>query len=308
MRIVSLLPSATEILYALGLGDSIIGISHDCDYPPDARRKPVVSSVAIPVGLSSASIDAAVQGLHAGASLYHIDLGFLRRQQPDLIIAQELCHVCAVTSTEARKAAEVVRSGAAILSLEPQNLAEVRGTIRTLGAATGRELAAEALASRLDTAAASLQTTLAHVRRPRVVCLGWLEPLIVEGHWLPEMVELAGGAPQLVQSGAPARHVEWHEVQTADPEALFLVPCSFTLARTVSEAHVLEKLPGWRELRAVRAGRVFALDSSYFSCAGPRLTTGLGILARCLHPESIKQPLPIGAAARLQGSSFAPVG
>ena len=301
MKIVSLLPSATEVLYDLGLGDAIIGVSHDCDYPPEVRQKPLVSTSTVTDDLSSAAIDTAVaQTYHQGGSIYHIDPLFLRKERPDLIIAQELCQVCAVTSAEARQAAQVARSGARILSLQPSTLEEICASILLLGEATDRNAEAHTLVRRLqDSMAAARMSAATETERPRVLCLGWLEPLIVEGHWVPEMVALAGGHDPFGKPGGHSRRIAWEEVRAHDPDVILLMPCSFSLTRTLSEAHVLGGLPGWGALAAVGTGRVFALDSGYFSRPGPRLATGLGVLARCLHPERSGGPSPDGAAARL---------
>ncbi len=301
MRIVSLLPSATEVLCALGAQDEIVGVSHDSDYPPDVRQKPLASTSIVSDDRSSVEIDGAVgQTYHRGASIYHVDADFLRRERPDLIIAQELCEVCAVTSEEARRAAGVARIGARILSLEPSTLAEALECMRVLGGAIGRQSAAEVLVASLEARASAVAERLAAVAsRPSVLCLGWLDPLVVEGHWLPEMVTLAGGRDAFGRAGARSRRIEWSEVVAAGPEAILVTPCSFPLERTLAEAHLLGELPGWEDLPAARAGRVYAVDSAYFSRPGPRLIDGLEILARCLHPEQALGPPPAGAAARL---------
>ncbi len=301
MRIVSLLPSATEVLYALGLGDSIIGVSHDCDYPPEVRHKPIVSSSTVNDELTSAEIDEAVgQTYHRGGSIYHIDPAFLERERPDLIIAQELCQVCAITSAEARRAAAIARSGAQILSLQPTTLAEVLESFRVLGRAVGEEQAASDLVARLQERIDAVRERLARVpERPRVLCLGWLDPVMAEGHWIPEMAALAGGDDGVARPGEHSRPLQWQDVVAYAPEAIVLMPCSFSLDRTVAEAEVLGERPGWVALPAVQAGRVYAVDSGYFSRPGPRLITGLEVLATCLHPERAADPLPAGAAARL---------
>lgn len=314
MRIVSLLPSATEVLYALGAEEDIIGVSHDSDYPPAVSVKPVVSTSTIDDSLDSAQIDALVgQTYHAGGSIYHIDPHFLERERPDLIVAQEMCQVCAVTSAEARRAAEIARSGARILSIEPATLADTLDGIRTLGEAAGRARAAHELVESVRVRLAAIADRMTGVRPTRVLCLGWLEPLILEGHWLPELISLAGGQACLVGPGEPSRRLDWHELEAQNPEALLLMPCSFSLARTLSEVHVLGRQPGWDDLAAVRSGQVYAVDSGYFSRPGPRLVTGLEILARCLHPDRFSEPIPAGAAARLKrggqvdASAFVPV-
>jgi iron complex transport system substrate-binding protein len=305
MRIVSLLPSATEILYALGAQDEIVGLSHDSDFPPEVRQKPLVSTSTVTDEMSSAEIDQAVgETYHRGASIYHIDPGFLEREKPDLIIAQELCQVCAVTSAEARRAAELARSRARILSLEPSTLADAIESIRTLGYAVDRSCEAERLVEAVRSRISAVAGRLGGVsRRPGVLCLGWLDPLIAEGHWLPELVKLAGGRDLLGEPGGHSRRLTPEEVVACAPDVIVLMPCSFSLQRTLAEAHVLARLPGWEELPAVRSGRVYAVDSGYFSRPGPRLATGVEILARCVHPTRFAGPLPPDAAAHLTDGS-----
>lgn len=315
MNIVSLLPSATEVLYRLGEGDSIIGVSHDCDYPPEVLSKPIVSSTAVNDGLTSSQIDAAVgETYHRGESIYHLNASFLMKRKPDLIIAQELCQVCAVTSREARKAAEIARSGAQILSIEPSTLQEVKEGFLTLGVAVGREPEANNLANWFQSKIGNVSNSVSGIsKQPKVFCIGWFDPLIVEGHWLPEMVSLAGARDGLSQPGEHSRRIPMQEVSAYGPEVIFLMPCSFNLERTMSEAHILAQLPGWADLPAVKSGRVYALDSSYFSRPGPRLAIGVDILARCLYPNLIKIPIPNNSAAHLgmgddlSSKSFIPI-
>ncbi|HEV8638178.1 MAG TPA: cobalamin-binding protein [Chloroflexota bacterium] len=294
MRIVSLLPSATEILYALGAQDQIVGLSHDSDYPPEVRQKPLVSTSTVTDEMSSAEIDQAVgETYHRGASIYHIDPGFLEREKPDLIIAQELCQVCAVTSAEARRAAELARSRARILSLEPSTLADAIESIRTLGYAVDRSCEADRLVEQLLGRISAVAGHIGDVSpRPGVLCLGWLDPLIAEGHWLPELVKLAGGSDLLGEAGGHSRRLTPEEVVACAPEVVVLMPCSFGLQRTLAEANVLAGMPGWGELPAVRAGRVHVVPESLFTRPGPRLADGLSLLASLLHPERA-----IGAAS-----------
>ncbi len=315
MRIVSLLPSATEVLFAIGAGDDVIGVSHDCDHPPEARGRPVVTVSAVSSDLSSVEIDRAVtETYHRGGSIYHIDPAFLERERPDIVVAQELCDVCAVTSEEARRAAELARVGARIVSLRPRRLGEVLEAIVELGVAAGRAAQARTLVAQLEGRIARVRAALADVpRRPRVLCLGWLDPLMIEGEWVPELVELAGGHDGLGTVGGHGRHLTWDEAERYGPEVIVLMPCSFSVRRTLAEAHLLGALPGWELLPAVRAGRVFAVDSRCFSRPGPRLVDGLEILARCLHPDRFAGPIRADGAARLavgarpSPEAFAPV-
>ena len=296
MRIVSLLPSATEVLYALGAQDDVVGVSRDSDYPPEVHEKPLVSTSTVSDELSSAEIDAAVGAVyHAGGSIYHIDPAFLERARPDLIVAQELCRVCAATSAEARRAAELARSGARILSLEPTTLDEAMASVLTLGEAVGRGDDARRMVGDLRGRMAAVAARVAGALRPRVLCLGWIDPLIAEGHWLPELVALAGGREVVAEPGGHSRRLSPEEVAALAPEVIVVMPCSFSLERTLAEAHLLKRMPGWGDLLAVKSGRVYAVDSGYFSRPGPRLATGVEILGHCFHPDLVPGPLPPGA-------------
>jgi iron complex transport system substrate-binding protein len=270
------------------------------------RQKPVISRSIVSDDLRGVEIDQLVaqtyhaQTYHRGGSIYHLDPQFLEQARPDLIIAQELCQMCAVTSDEARRTAELARSGAQILWLQPRTLQEVLGSIQTLGQAVGREPGAKALVDQLQARITFMTERLAGIfHQPRVLCLGWLAPLMAEGHWIPELVRLAGGRDELGQAGEHSCRLSWEEVVVCAPEVIILMPCSFSLARTLAEAPLLGEFPGWNELLAVQAGQVYAVDSGYFSRPGPRLITGLAIIAHCLHPERMGEPLPVGAVARL---------
>lgn len=298
-RIVSLLPSATEIVFALGLGDRLVGRTHECDFPPEAASVPVVTRSLLPADASSAEIDALVSaGRHEHRSLYQLDRAALEAARPDLILTQELCDVCAVRYEDVvstvgalagvRLALDAERAAApAILSLEPGTLAEVVGQLRLVGAATGAAERAEALARALEARLDALRAATADLAvRPRVLCLEWLEPLYVAGHWVPEQVELAGGVDLGGRRGRPSVRIGWETVRALQPEALVLLPCGFDLGRTVAEAAALRRRPGWDELPAVRAGRVWAVNANaYFSRPGPRVVAGAELLASLLHPE-----------------------
>lgn len=301
MRIVSLLPSATEILYALGLEDEIVGVSRDCQYPPQLRSKPLASRSSVSEQGSSGAIAAAIeQAYHSGNSLYHLDPDFLRRTQPDLIIAQELCQVCAITSSQARAMIEQIRDSTPVLSMEPKRLQEVVDSVRRLAKATDREAQGQRLAGEMQQKIDRVRAaTDGPTLRPRVVCLGWIDPIIVEGHWIPDLVHLAGGHDVMGEPGAHSRRVHWSEVVAARPEVLIVSPCSFDARRTLAEIAILQAQPGWTEIPAVQSGRVFVVDSAYTSSAAPRLLDGLVIFARAISPERTAFRVPPGSVAKL---------
>jgi iron complex transport system substrate-binding protein len=301
MRICSLLPGATEITFALGLGEYIVGVTHECDYPPDAKQKRVVVRSAIdPERMSAGEIDRKVgELLQAGKGLYHIDEAALIAADPDVILTQGLCEVCALDYNEVVKATARLPRQPNIVSLNPHSLSELLDDILRVGQATERVSAATTLAADLRQRIESLGYREPD-NRPRVVCLEWFEPLYTAGHWVPEMVTLAGGYDVLGQQGEPSGKVEWRQVIDARPEVILLMPCGFDVRRTVKESTPLRSLPGWQQLPAVRSGNVYALNgNAYFSRPGPRLVNGLEILARIIHPESVTWSLPPADAARL---------
>jgi iron complex transport system substrate-binding protein len=299
------LPSATEIVYALGLGDALVGVTHECDYPADARSKPIVTrSVLDHAHSSSAEIDQAVrQQLQDGLSLYDLDQQLLGQLAPDLILTQELCQVCAVSYGTVERAvrdvsAEYQRLAPKVLSLEPNGLDDILATIASVGAAAGAaDHAAELLAglrSRVERVRArAAQAT----RQPRVACIEWLDPIFGPGHWLPELVSIAGGQPGLGTAGADSRRVAWGDMIAFAPEVIVITPCGFDLDHTVAEAlQVLPNRTGWNALPAVRQGRVYAVDgNAYFSRPGPRVVDSLELMAELIHPELFAGWGPIGA-------------
>jgi iron complex transport system substrate-binding protein len=291
MRICSLLPSTTEIVYALGLGDELVAVTHECDYPPEAASKPhITRSYVDGERMDSRAIDALVSArAHEHTGLYALDRDLLERLDPDLILTQELCDVCAVSYAEVQQAVRALYGERTVLSLEPQCLDEVLEAILRVGQVTGREARAATLVQELQQ---SIDATLAAVagvaERPRVACLEWLDPPWAGGHWVPEMVRLAGGVDPLGEEGAPSRRVTWEEVLAAQPEVVVLMPCGFDVERTLRELARAVPPSGWGELPAVRHGRVFAVNANaYFSRPGPRLVEGLHILAGLLHPERV---------------------
>jgi len=303
MRICSLLPSATEIAFALGLGDNVVGVTHECDYPPEAKTKQVVvRSLIDPLTMSSSQIDHWVRDrLQTQQSLYTIDSTRFREAAPDVILTQELCEVCAVDYNEVVKASKLLPRKPKIVSLSPNSLTDVLQDIMRVGEATDRRTEATALVQQLTKRIACIrENVLAANLRPRVACLEWLDPLYFAGHWVPEMVELAGGEDRLGDKGKPSAKVEWNKLMEFGPEIIVLMPCGFDVDRTTRELHILEGLESWRELPAVKAGKVFAVNGhAYFSRSGPRLVDGLEILAQIFHPEIFSWQATSEAARRL---------
>lgn len=291
MRICTLLPSATEICHALGLGDSILGVTHECDFPPEARKKRVVVTSRLPHTTDSAEIDRLVTAFTArGESVYRVDAEALRELDPDLIITQDLCHVCAASPYDLAAALSTLPRASKVLSLNAHTLAEVWGDIISVGSATGSEKKAESLAAYLIGKVSSVQRAvqpfIASHPRPRMACLEWLNPVFNAGHWVPEMVALAGGEDVLAQAGKPSIRIEWQQVFAAQPEVILISPCGYDLARAMEEFSHMPLPQGWNDMPAVKSGRVYVTDAnSYFSRPGPRLADGVAILAKALHPD-----------------------
>jgi len=275
---VSLLPSASEILFAIGAGDDVVGVTHECDYPPEALRLPKVTSSAGPDLDDPGEIDRHVRAaMHAGSSLYALDGALLERLAPDLIVTQELCPVCAVSYEIVAQAATRLRSDPRILSLEPSSLEDVVANIELLGAATGRDVGALRLVR-------ELRSRIDALRRPpslSTLVLEWTEPPMSAGHWIPELVELAGGEPVLAHPRANSQRLEWDAIAAADPHAVIVAPCGLRLDNTTRAIARLEDVEQWRSLTARRCGRVLAMDgNAYLSRPGPRLVEAAEIIAR----------------------------
>lgn len=300
MRIVSLVPSATEIVASLGLLDALVGVSADCDFPPGIRGKQVLSVALVEAGLTSPAIDRRIRDhVHAGRSVYHLDSEQLARLHPDLILTQEVCAVCAPSYTLVRQAAKMRDTETRIVSLEPEGLADILDNIRLVGDLTGIGPRACAVVGAIQARIDGV-VSRAGRGRPRVVCIEWLNPLFVGGRWVPEMVTAAGGIDVLGTAGDASRAVDWEQVREVRPDVLVLMPCGFDIARTRAEIGLLRDLPGWTDLPAVRSGRVFLTDaSSYFNRPGPRIVDGLEILAAVLHPETSVRTFSPGAVERL---------
>lgn len=289
MRIVSFLPSATEIACALGLGDDLVGVTHECDYPPEVRSKPVVVHSAIPLsGRTPEQIDEAVrQCLKDGRSVYSVDEALLNELAPDLILTQDLCQVCAPSGNEVGRVIPFLSKVPNILWMTPHTLGDIFTNIRELGEAADRAAAAEALVRRLkDRVEALSRETRKIIPRPRVFCMEWLSPPYTAGHWMAELVERAGGVDDLAQKGKDSVRIEWERILEYAPEILILSPCGFDLRNVLRQAPLLKRYPGWESLPAVKAGRVYAVDAnSYFARPGPRVVEGLELLAHLIHPE-----------------------
>jgi iron complex transport system substrate-binding protein len=296
LRIVSLLPSATEIVCALGLAGSLVGVTHECDYPSGVERKPQLTASRIShQTMSSSEIDHAVRSqLDGHGSIYDLDEARLRTLAPDLILTQELCDVCAVSYRTVQQAARRLDADATIVSLEPATIADILANIVTVGELTGRKAEAVALVDGLRVRLDALSAALSQVtRRPRTLVLEWLEPPFAPGHWVPEQVDLAGGDPGFAAVGEASRTTSATEISVFAPEAIVLAPCGFYATDTLRQLPRARLPAGWSELPAVKDRNVWAVDAtSYFSRPGPRVINGAEILARILHPDVVGPPEP----------------
>jgi iron complex transport system substrate-binding protein len=286
MRIVSLVPHATELLFALGLGDQVVGVTHECDYPDEARDRAQVTRDVLAPGLTPGEIDAAVRArTEAGESIYELDDELVRELEPDLIVTQALCHVCAVAVDEVRALAQTLPGPPRVIALDPTTYGETVGDVRTIAQATNAKDAALDLIARTARRADVVRLAVRGAPRPRVAALEWLDPAFVAGHWTPQLVEMAGGEDVLGFSGEPSRQVTWEEVAAAQPEVVIVMPCGYDAARALVEAEDFGE-----RLRALGADQIVAVNASaYFSRPGPRLIDGLELLAHILHPDRVPQ-------------------
>ena len=288
-RIISLLPSATEIVAALGFAENLVGRSHECDFPTGVEKLPVCSSTKVPVHGTSYEIDERVKEIVAeGLSVYRVDVERLRELQPDLILTQTQCAVCAVTPRDLEDAL-CAWTGArpAMLSLEPNNLADVWNDIRHVAEALGVPQRGENLIASLDQRLINLRDrSSAAASRPAVAAIEWLGPLMAGGNWMPELIEMAGGRSLFARAGEHSNWLEWASLIEADPGVILLVPCGFKIAQTIRDLNLLTENPAWANLRAVRQRRVFLIDGHhFFNRPGPRLIESAEIAAEILHPE-----------------------
>ena len=297
MRICSFLPSNTEILFMLGLGPNIVGVTHECDYPPDALQIPnVVNSFVKPKELSSPEIDRVIkENREAGKSTYFVDLENLRAARPDIIITQELCEVCAVTGNETVDAIKSLDYTPEIISLYPRGLDDILQTIITIGEATETLKKAEEIVAGLRERIQSVKDKFKDERDcPRVFTLEWLDPPFAAGHWVPEMVEIAGGEAGIIKAHEPSREITWEEVEEFAPQISVVMVCGYDAYQTIDEIDSITSNSLWHRTPASKKGHVYITDAnSYFSRPGPRIVDGLEILAKIIHPETFDyDPIP----------------
>ena len=302
MRIVSLLPSATEICFSLGLGEQVVGVTHECDYPPEALEKPQLTRSMLPESLQthpgtsppadpgrSAAIDRHVRAnVHQGSSLYALDAELLEKLEPDLIITQELCAVCAVSYEIVAGAAKRLRGDPRVISLEPATLEDVFGTIASVAEICGVPERGRQTLDLLRAAVGALRARTKSLQRVRTLLLEWTDPPMSAGHWIPDLIELAGGEPVLANAGANSQTLDWDAIVRADVDALLIAPCGYDLEAATLTVRELCASPRWNALRAVRDQRVFAIDgSAYVNRPGPRLVRTAEIFAHALHGDTI---------------------
>jgi iron complex transport system substrate-binding protein len=288
MRIASLVPSSTELLFALGMGDDVVAVTHECDYPQQAPDRPHLTRSVIPEGLSAAEIDVAVrERTSAGRALYELDEPRLAELEVDLIVTQAVCEVCAVSFDDVVAAAGRLATRPRVISLDPSTLADVLADIPRLAEAASAPAAGAALLADAERRIAAVQSAVAGVPRPRVAAIEWLDPLFLGGHWVPTMIELAGGVDALGVAGAKSRTAAWTELEHARPEVVVSMPCGYDTERATEETSIE------RERLAALDARVVAVDASaYFSRPGPRLVDGVELLGHILHPDLVAAPPP----------------
>jgi iron complex transport system substrate-binding protein len=286
MRIVSLVPHATELLYALGLGDSIVGVTHECDFPPEVAGLAHVTHDLLPPGLGPAEIDAAVrERTEKGEAIYALDEEELAQLKPDLIVTQELCPVCAVSYDDVEKLAKKLDPCPKVIALDPKTFGETMGDIRTVAQATGSKDAALDLVSRQRARVDRVKIALKGAPRRKVVAIEWFDPVFIAGHWTPQLIDLAGGTDVLGFAGEHSEQLDWDTVIAAEPDVVLCIPCGYDGPRALAEAEQFSD-----KLRAIGAQEVIALDAAaYFSRPGPRLVDGLETLAHALHPDRVPE-------------------
>lgn len=303
-RIASLLASGTEILFALGLGDRVVAVSHECDYPAEVNDRPRVTFTTINTEPSSREIDTQVrEAAGGGGALYEIDVDRLAALRPELIVTQSQCNVCAVAYDDVLCAVRgrPELAGAEVVDLNPVSLEAVLEDIIRVGEAAGRVNRARAYVNQLEDRINEVRSrteALAAGDRPRVVCLEWIDPPMAAANWMPTLVEMSGGRNGLSTAGASSGYTQWNDVVGFDPEVIVVMPCGFDLERSIAEAETLKSFPGWTDLSACRNGRVYAVDgNAYFNRSGPRIVDSLEILAGLIHPT-----LFAGEHARMSGA------
>lgn len=305
-RVASLLPSATEIVCAVGAEDDLVGVSHECDFPPGVANLPVLTRPRVALPRASGAIDRAVRAvLEDALAVYEVELERLRAADPQVIVTQDLCDVCAVSLDDVRRAlSELARADVSIVSLRPTRLRDVWDDVRRVGRALAREREGEDVADGLARRCAALaERARALHERPSVLTIEWLDPVMIGGTWMPELVELAGGRPLVTEAGQHAPTLSRAELEALDPEVVLVKPCGFDLARTSEELGLLERQLPWERWSAVRTGRIWVADgNAFFNRPGPRLVESLEILAACVHPQAF------GDLAERHATSFRRVG
>jgi len=302
LRIVSFLPAATEMVFALGLGDSLFGISHECDFPAQAKKLPVVVKPALPLEkMSLREIDTAVAArIGSGQSLYQVDETLLRALRPNLILTQNLCQVCGPAGNEVTVVLKTLTPKPEIVWMTPHSLEDIFQNVLELACATGRDEKAAQLVSSLRGRFEKISARTKNRSRPKIFCMEWADPVYCAGHWVPEMVEIAGGVDELARKGTDSVRIKWDDVRHYAPEILILSPCGFHLAQALEQIPILQSLPGWAEIPAVRNKKVFCADAnSYFARPGPRVVEGTELLAHIIHPEVFDWNGPVNAFQRV---------
>lgn len=289
-RIISLLPSATEIVCALGLGEALVGVSHECDWPPFVRALPVLTGAAVPADLPSGETDRLVrERLAQGDGLYMLDAALMRDLRPTLIVTQALCEVCSIALPEALRAARSLPEEPRVLSLEPGCMADIWADIARVAAAAGAMERAASVVDALEGRLEAVRRAVAARERPRVALLEWLDPPFVSGHWGPEMIAAAGGTDTLGVIGEKSAHIRWEQLRDAALEVIVVAPCGYDVTRAHADLAQVPLPPWWPDLPAVRTGRVFVMDgNAYISRPGPRIVDGTELLVRLLHPDAFQ--------------------
>jgi len=290
MRIVSLVPNGTEILFALGADELVVGVSHECNYPEAARTRPILTGSALDPGMTAAEVDAAVAAqVGSGASLYTLDEARIAELEPDVIVTQQLCPVCAVSTGQVDGAVRPLPRCPEVISLDPGSLADVFADVHRVGELTGRLDRAEVLLENLQVRLDVVRHTIDGKPRPRVLALEWLDPPFAGGHWVPEMIALAGGEDAIAKPGDHSARLTWEQIAAADPDVIVVMPCGFDEAGAQGQIETIAGRPEWQTLRAVREGRVHPVDANgCFSRPGPRLVDGIERLAAIFHGDPPK--------------------
>ncbi|HEX5456928.1 MAG TPA: cobalamin-binding protein [Candidatus Nitrosotalea sp.] len=290
MRLVSFLPSATEILYELGMGDNVFAVTHECNYPADAKTKPkVIHSSFDPQKMSSQEIDnKVIELVTSGKDIYILDEQVLKKANPDLIISQGICEVCSPYTREIDKAVSLLGGKPQVLVLDPKNLDDILQNITEVGNRVEKQEEAKDFVARLQKRIDHIKD-IPKISQPKTLCIEWLDPLFSAGHWVPQMVQIAGGINGISSTGDKSRKMQINEIVSFDPDVIVLMPCGFDINRTIIEYEKLLENDNWRKIKAVNTGQVYAVNANeYFSKPGPRTVTGLEILAKIIHPDTFR--------------------